>query len=129
MTNATLSAVSITVNTTGCYDKFLTKLEANIGKAQPGDVKFVLHADEDKELYIPRTIRSKANFNVYVNTTDVNELHDGVAEEHRIMAGLLEERALTSGYYVIWENANRIHLVPAPTGKKQYKKATNGFGA
>jgi hypothetical protein len=44
------------------------------------------------------------------------------------MGMLLEERVKTSGYYVVWENAQRIHLVPAPTGFTKPRTSTKGFG-
>lgn len=124
----TFTPVSITVDNTGAYNKFLTALETNIGKAKVGDVRFVLHSDEDKQVYIPRKGYNKMRFNLYINNTNVDELSDGCHEVHQSMAMLLAERVKTSGYYVIWENAERIFLVPAPTGQKKQRVTTRGFG-
>ena len=123
------TTLAVTVDTTGAYDKFLTALEANIGKAKPGDIRFVLHADEDKELYVPRKGNSKLRYNLFINPVDIEGLRNGPSEVHHSMAMMLEERVNLSGYYVVWENAHRVNLVPAPSGKKQLRKFSNGFAA
>ncbi len=122
----TLTPLSISVDNTGNYDKFITALEKNIGKAKAGDIRFVLHADEDKELYVPRTSNTKGRYNLFINTTDVKSLLQQTSEEHQSIGMLLEDRVQKGGYYVIWESARRIHLVPAPI-KWAARKSSSGF--
>jgi len=126
MTTSTLAPLSISVDNSGCYDNFIKALEANIGKSEAGDVKFVLHADEDKELYVPRVNNTKGRYNIFVNTTDVDSMLQQTDEAYQSMGMLLKGRVEKNGYYVIWSSARRIHLVPAPS-KKIARKSTNGF--
>ena len=125
MTTATLTPLSVSIDNSGGYDKFLTALEKNIGKSKAGDIRLVLHADEDKQLYIPRFDNLKGRYNLFVNPTDVDTLLEQTSEAHQSIGMMLKERAQTSGYYVIWSSPTQIHLVPAPT--KKVARKTNGF--
>lgn len=124
----TLTAPSITVDTTGDYTKFVQGLEVSLPtKISKGEIRFVLHTDEDKELYIPRKNNSKGRYNVYVNPTNIEELEQGWSDAHHAIALLLKDRVKTRGYYVIWESAGRILLVSPETRK--VVKTVKGFGA
>ena len=122
-----IEALSITVDTTGTYNKFLIALENNIGKVNPGEVRFVLHADEDKELYVPRDYSTKKNYNLFVNSVTVEELNNSTFAPLQSMGMLLTERVNTSGYYVVFENPYRVNLVPSPKGFTAAKNSTRGF--
>lgn len=127
MTTTTLAPLAVTIDNSGGYNKFLTTLEKNIGKAKAGEVRFVLHKDEDKELYIQHH-DVKGNYELFINPVDVNTLRQSPSEVHHMIGSMLKERAQKNGYYIIWSSADRIHLVPSPT-KKTARKSTKGFGA
>ena len=126
MTTATaIKPLIVTVDTSGDYDFFLRRLETRLPrKARRGDVFFVLHADENKELYVPRHSYRDGEFDIYMNPTSYNDVvAQSTGEVHQSIAGLLRERCRKSGYYVIWESESTILLVPAP-GKE---RSTKGF--
>jgi len=117
---------SITVDTTGDYDTFVKGLEKVLPtKIKKGEIRFVLHSDEDQELYVPRKTYKKSKFDVFVNTVSIDDLEHGVSPVHHHMAGLLKDRVKSSGYYIIWESADRINLVP---GTSKTPKFSKGFG-
>ena len=123
----TLTASSITVDTTGDYTKFIKGLEVSLPtKISANEIRFVLHSDENKLLYVPRKNNSKGRYDIFVNPTDIQELKQGWSDAHHAIALLLEDRVKTNGYYVIWESATHILLVSSNT--KEMVKKVKGFG-
>lgn len=113
----------IKIDKTGDYDFFLKSLETRLPRrAKKGDVFFILHADKDKELYVPRS-KTKAHYDIYVNPAKFKDVEKQDCPAHQQIAMLLRTRTKTDGYYVIWESSDVINLIPA-SGKA---KPSKGF--
>ena len=122
---ATLNATKIVVDTTGVYNRLIKHLMVNGYYADPGDVVFVLHPDENKALYIPRN-KATGNYQLFLNHTTLEFVKEEMKSDvHTSMVALLEERSKESGYYVIWSDEYTCNLIPTPTIKKS---STKGFG-
>ena len=122
-----ITPLVVTIDRTGDYDNFLRNLETRLpSKAQPGDVRFILHADETKELYIPRR-NQRSTYQLYINPSNLQTVETATDDAHQNIAMLLRPHSSESGYYVIWENPQTILLIkaPAPTVKRQVSKPSN----
>ena len=106
-----ITPLVVTIDRTGDYDNFLRNLETRLpSKAQPGDVRFILHADATKELYIPRR-NQRSTYQLYINPSNLQTVETATDDAHQNIAMLLRPHSSESGYYVLWENPQTMLLI------------------
>jgi hypothetical protein len=129
---------TIEIDTSGVYDMFLHGLIARMPHAAgPGDIHFVLHEDENKDLFVPRDYgngRFKFSSGIYVNPTTIENMKSDLEVKKKsgefslteVILEFLMKQASTraeTGHYVIWEDPYKVNLIPTPN--TTFKDALN----